>query len=297
MIFLKQCTDEKLIYKVSITTILVNLILTLLKLFAGIFGRSMAMVSDAIHSGSDVLSTLAVMIGAKFSNKAADKKHPYGHEKIESVTSILLALMLFVTAVYVGTCGVLEILKAKHKEINTPSGFVIWFAILSIAIKEWMYHYTLKASKKTNSSALYADAWHHRSDAISSIGSLIGVAGAILGFQLLDPIASIIICFIIVKVAFDIAKTGFDQLIDTSASKETEDKIRKIINGYEKIKKIDVLRTRQFGSKVYVDIEVQVDKNMEFEEVHDLTHKLRNDIEKNNSFIKSCMIHANPTEK
>ncbi len=293
---MKNQSKEKIIYKISTTTIIINLFLTLIKLFAGIFGRSMAMISDAIHSGSDVLSTAAVMVGAKLSGKKADKKHPYGHEKIESVTSIILAVMLFASAVSVGFCGVSEIIKCSKGSIPAPEAYVMWFALLSIVLKEWMYRYTKKASIEIKSPALYADAWHHRSDAFSSVGALIGVAGANLGLAVLDPIASIIICLIIVKVSFKIAKTGLDQIIDTSASPDVEKKITDIIGSYAEIIKIDLLKTRQFGSKVYVDAEVRINKDMSFQEVHTLVHKLRDDIERHNESVKHCMIHANPSE-
>lgn len=290
-----KTTSEKIIYQVSLITILGNLLLTIIKLFAGFFGKSIAMISDAVHSASDVLSTFAVIIGAKFSNKKADKEHPYGHEKIESVTSIILAVMLFISGISIGFCGINEILKSQFEPIAPPSSIVIWFAILSIIVKEIMYKYTKKAANKINSSSLRADAWHHRSDALSSVGSLIGVTGAVLGFPILDPIASIAICLIIIKVSYNIAKTGFNQIIDTAASPEVENQIRSIIKNQSDILKIDSLKTRQFGNKIYVDIEVQIDKNKSFQDVHSLIHQLRLNIEQHNPSIKHCMIHANPS--
>lgn len=292
-----KSASEKTIYQVSLITIFGNLALTIIKLFAGFFGKSIAMISDAVHSASDVLSTFAVIIGAKFSNKKADKEHPYGHEKIESVTSIILAVMLFVSGISIGFCGINEILKSQKEEITPPSAIVIWFALLSIVVKEIMYRYTKNAANKINSSSLKADAWHHRSDALSSVGSLIGVTGAVLGYPILDPIASIVICIIIIKVSYNIAKTGFNQIIDTAASPEIETDIINIVKKQSDILKLDSLKTRQFGNRIYVDIEVQIDKNTSFQDVHALIHQLRLEIEQHNPSIKHCMIHANPSRK
>ncbi len=288
-----KSNSEKIIYRVSINTVIVNVVLTIIKLLAGVLGNSMALISDAIHSASDVLSTFVVMIGAKISNKKADEKHPYGHEKFECIASIVLALMLFGTAFAIGFYGVESIF---NQSTIIPSQITAWAALLSIVVKEWMYRYTKKAADVINSTSLYADAWHHRSDSFSSIGSLVGVIGAMCGFPILDPIASLVICGIIIKVAYDILRTSLSQVIDSAASSEVEQKIREIILSHEEIKAIDVLKTRLFGSKIYVDVEVQIDKNKTFIEAHNLIHNLHDDIENSNSSIKHCMIHANPTE-
>ena len=282
----------KVIYRVSINTIIINFLLTAIKLVAGLVGNSMALVSDAIHSASDVLSTFIVMLGAKLSSKEPDEKHPYGHEKFECLAAIILALMLFATAITIGFYGIESIF---NNDIAVPSEMAALAAVFSIAVKEWMYRYTKKAARKINSTSLYADAWHHRSDALSSIGSLVGVVGAICGFPVLDPIASFVICIIIIKVAYDILRKSLNQIIDSAAPEEVENKIRQIILNKENIKEIDMLKTRLFGSRIYVDIEVQIDKNMSFEDVHDLIHDLHDEIEHSNASIKHCMIHANPT--
>lgn len=283
---------KKIIYKVSINTLIINFLLTATKLIAGIIGNSMALISDAIHSASDVLSTFVVMLGAKLSSRKPDKKHPYGYEKVESIVSLILSLMLFGTAITIGVYGCKSIFNS---EIAIPSQITAWAALLSIIVKEWMYRYTKRAANKINSTSLYADAWHHRSDALSSIGSLVGVVGAICGLPILDPIASFVICLIIIKVAYDILKTSITQILDSSAPEEIEQQIKEIILNYKEIKGIDMLKTRLFGSKIYVDIEVKVDKGLSFEDVHELTHKLHDEIENSNASIKHCMIHANPT--
>lgn len=289
---MKEPDSKKIIYKVSINTVIINFLLTAIKLIAGLFGNSMALISDAIHSASDVLSTFVVMIGAKLSNKKADEKHPYGHEKFECVAAIVLSLMLFATAIAIGVYGFRCVLCGN---IIIPDKITAWAAGLSIIVKEWMYRYTQKAAKKINSTSLYADAWHHRSDALSSIGSLVGVLGAMCGFPVLDPIASFVICIIIIKVAYNILRTSLAQVIDSAAPAEVEQQIRQIISSYGDIQGIDMLKTRLFGSKIYVDIEVQIDKSMSFADVHSLIHQLHDEIESSNTSIKHCMIHANPT--
>ncbi|NFC30073.1 cation transporter, partial [Clostridium botulinum] len=169
--------------KVSNIAIVVNIILSFIKILFGIIGHSAATIADGIHSLSDVLSTIAVIIGLKISSKPAVKDHPYGHEKLEAVTSKLLATMLFLTALFIGYSGIKVII---NKDFSVPSKITIYVAILSIVTKEWMYRYTLKAAKKINSTALEADAWHHRSDSFSSIGTLIGIVGARLKYPILD---------------------------------------------------------------------------------------------------------------
>lgn len=293
---MNETYNRNIAYKVSFNTIILNIILTVIKLIAGIFGHSNAMVSDAIHSASDVFSTIVVIIGIKISNKEADKEHPYGHEKFECIASFLLSLFLFVTAIFIGFSGVLNIIKYTQNIIIIPSIGALWAAVLSIVLKEFMYHYTKKAAKKINSSALLADAWHHRSDAISSVGALIGVGFSRIGYPIFDPIVSISICILIIKVAFDISKTSISQLTDTAAPLEVENEIINIINKFNEVYAIDMIKTRLFGNKIYVDIELQIDKNMTLEKSHKIIQNIHDEIEKKNRLIKHCMIHTNPTK-
>ena len=187
--------DKKLANKVSIITIILNLALSLFKFIIGFVGHSQALVSDAVHSASDVVSTIAVMFGVNMSSKKSDSSHPYGHERIESIISIILAMMLFITGLGIGITAVETIISGA--EIAIPGKITLVAAIVSIAVKEWMYHFTKRTAIKIDSSSLLADAWHHRSDALSSIGSLIGIGGALLGFKICEPIASIVICIFI----------------------------------------------------------------------------------------------------
>ena len=284
--------DKKLANRVSVITIIVNLLLSLLKFIVGFIGKSQALVSDAVHSASDVVSTIAVMFGVNMSAKQSDTDHPYGHERIESIFSIILAMMLFVTGIGIGISAVKIIISGADIEI--PSKITLAAAAVSIAVKEWMYHYTKRTAKKINSSAMLADAWHHRSDALSSIGSLIGIGGALLGFKIFEPIASVVICIFIAKAAIDIFMDAVNRLVDHSCSDEEISEIRKCIEEIDGVKRIDKLMTRRFGAKIYVDLEIAEDPNITLLEAHKVAETVHDNIENKLPQVKHCMIHVNP---
>lgn len=281
----------KIANRISKITILLNLILALGKTIVGVIGKSNAMVSDGIHSASDVLSTICVMIGLKLAKKPEDERHPYGHEKFEPVVAKLLALILGITAVGIGFKAIKNIILGIY---TTPSVIAAYAAIMSILIKEWMYWYTVKGAKKLQSSALMADAWHHRSDALSSVGSFIGILGARLGYLILDPIASIIICLVIMKVSIDIYIDATNQLMDCSADNETVNKILRSILNVDGVIKVDVLKTRVHASRLYVDVEISVDKDLSVSEAHEIAEKVHNKVEMTTDKVKHCMVHVNP---
>ncbi len=287
--------SEKVALKVSFTSIIGNIILSILKMIASLIGKSQAMFSDSIHSLSDVLSTLVVIIGVKIANKEDDEDHPYGHEKLESIASIVLAFMLFVTALSIGYAGLNSMLHPGN--LQTPKLIALIAAILSIIIKEIMFQYTKHYAKKIKSDALMADAWHHRSDALSSIGSLIGIGFAMLGYPIFDAIASLIICLLIIKVALDIFRSAVNKIVDKSCDEETMDEIRSIILSNENVFGIDSLKTRQFGNKIYVDVEISLDRNLSFVKAHEISEKIHHKLEKKMPMIKHCMVHANPSDK
>lgn len=287
--------SEQIAYKVSINTIIGNVILSIVKFLAGIFGKSQAMISDSVHSMSDVLSTFVVMIGIKLSNKCDDEEHQYGHERLECVASIILACMLFITGILIGYQGIESIIHRKG--IATPTLFALIIAIISILTKEGMYWYTRKYAKALNSNALMADAWHHRSDSLSSIGSLIGIAGSMLGFKILDSIASIIICLFILKVAIDIFRDSINKMIDRACNKEVIDNYKKIIKKVKGVKRIDLIKSRLFGNKIYLDVEISVDGNLKLVDAHKISEIVHDKLEAYDKNIKHCMIHVNPYEK
>lgn len=286
--------NEKIAIKVSLISILGNVILAVAKFIAGIFGSSAAMLSDAVHTLSDVFSTFVVMAGIKLSAKKEDDDHPYGHEKIESIAGGLLAIILAITALKIMTDAFNNLLSSNLSELKPPTMLALSAAVASIVVKEWMYHYTKSAAKKINSPSLMADAWHHRSDALSSIGSLVGIGGAMLGFPALDPIASIVIGFMILKAAYDIAKDSVSRLTDTSCNEETLEKITEITKAQEGVLQIDDIKTRIFGAKFYVDLEIGADENLPLKEAHDIAKKVHDEIEKAFPDAKHCMVHVNP---
>ncbi len=289
-------SNEKIAYKVSVNTIIQNIVLSVFKIIAGILGHSAAMISDAIHSASDVLSTLVVIIGVKISSKKADDKHPYGHEKLECITSVILAMVLFSTAIGIGWNGILSVIRGINGtlDIEIPGKIALVAAIVSIIVKEWMYHYTVHAAKRIKSNSMLADAWHHRSDAISSIGAFVGILGAMMGWTLLDPLVSVLIALLILKVAFDICLSSINQMVDTAAPAEVQNEIKDIVLGFSDVRAIDFIKTRLFGNRIYVDIELQLDSGFTLKEAHDIIENIHDRIEQLLPDVKHCMIHANP---
>lgn len=285
---------RKTVNQVSTVTILGNLILAAFKLIAGIAARSHAMVSDAVHSASDVFSTFVVLIGIKLASKDADKEHPYGHERLECVAAILLAMVLFITGLGIGLDAFQTILSGNYDHLQAPGLLALVAAIISILCKEAMYWYTRYYAKKIDSAALLADAWHHRSDALSSVGALVGIIGARLAFPIMDSIASLVIFAFIVKAAYDIFKDAIDKMVDHSCDEETENQIYECIMKNEEVRGIDSLHTRIFGNKIYVDIEIIVDGTYSLIKSHEIAEEVHSDIEKSFPKIKHIMVHVNP---
>ena len=281
--------------RVSFVTIVGNVALSVVKLLAGIIAHSGAMISDAVHSASDVFSTIVVIIGIKLASKEPDKEHPYGHERMECVAAIILAVVLFITGLGIGADALRNILNGNYSELQVPGVLALIAAIVSIVSKEAMYWYTRHYAKKIDSGALMADAWHHRSDALSSIGALIGIEGARLGFPIMDSIASLVIFLFIVKAAFDIFKDAMDKMIDRSCDEETEKQIYDCVMENESVRGVDLLQTRIFGNKIYVDLEILADGSYTLREAHNIAESVHDDIEHNFPKVKHIMVHVNPT--
>ena len=284
---------KQIAMRVSIVSVAVNMLLSVLKLAAGLIAHSGAMVSDAVHSASDVFSTFVVMIGVHMASKEADEEHPYGHERMECVAAIVLAAVLFATGLAIGYAGLNQLLGG-YEEIKAPGALALLAAVVSIGVKEWMYWYTVLAAKKINSGALKADAWHHRSDALSSVGALFGIAGARMGYPFLDCVASVVICAFVIQAAYDIFKDAVDKMLDTACDKDTVKKLQKIILNQPGVLGISKLTTRIFGSKVYVDVEIEADGDMTLRAAHEVAENVHHAIERGASDVKHCMVHVNP---
>ncbi len=294
----KQVDIEKAIHQMAAVGILGNVFLAVFKLIAGIFGHSAAMLSDAVHTLSDVFATLIAYIGVRVSKKKADREHPYGHERLECVASLLLASILLLTGVGIGYGCLQAIISGSYKDMVAPGMIAVVAAIVSIATKEGMFWYTMYYAKKCRSSAFKADAWHHRSDALSSIGALIGIVGARMGFPILDQIAGIVICIVIIGVAVSIFRDALSKMLDTACDDEFENELKGFITDTAKELDdsigLDVLRTRKFGEKIYVDAEISADGDMTLKEAHDIADGLHDRIEEQFPDIKHVMIHVNP---
>lgn len=287
---------EKIAMNVSYVSIAANVVLSVFKLLAGIVAHSGAMISDAVHSASDVFSTIVVIIGIRISSKQSDKEHPYGHERMECVAAIVLATILAVTGFGIGYSAVGKILSGDYANLEVPGAMALIAALISIAVKEAMYWYTRYNAKKIDSSALMADAWHHRSDALSSVGALAGIAGARLGYPICDAAASLCICFFIAKAAYDIFRDAVDKMVDKACDEATENELKNCALAQEGVLGVDLLRTRVFGNKIYVDIEIRADGDGSLREAHGVAERVHDSIEGNFARVKHIMVHVNPAE-
>lgn len=288
--------DTAVAMKVSVISIIVNIGLSLLKLLAGVIARSGAMISDAVHSASDVLSTFVVIVGVRLADKKPDNEHPYGHERMECVAAVVLAVVLAGTGIGIGLSGIQKIAASDSEELAVPGVLALIAAAVSIAVKEIMYQYTKRAAKKIDSGALMADAWHHRSDALSSVGSLAGILGARMGLPVLDPLASVIICVFIEKAAIDIFRDAIDKMVDKSCPEEIVASMKNVISHTGGVLGIDVLKTRLFGSKVYVEVEIQVDPEKTIVAAHEIAETVHDAIEEGFPNVKHCTVHVNPAK-
>lgn len=291
---LSSQAEQQIVNRVSFVGIAGNIILSVFKFFAGIFGHSGAMVSDAVHSLSDVFATFVAWLGVRMSAKEADQEHPYGHERLECVAALILGTILALTGVFIGYEGVRKVLAGNYADLAVPRAIALWAAVISIIVKEAMYWYTRYYAKILNSSAFMADAWHHRSDAFSSIGSLVGVGGAMLGFPVLDPLASAVIAGCILKVSYDILKDAVSKMLDTSCGEEYERNLRNFMAAVPGVVRVNSVYTRQFGNKIYIDAEIAVDGNLSLTRAHDIASLVHDKVEKQFENVKHIMIHVEP---
>lgn len=286
---------EKILMRVSAQSMAVNVLLSCFKLAAGVLGHSGAMLSDAVHSASDVFSTVVVMIGFHLSKKESDEDHQYGHERLECIAALLLAAVLGVTGLGIGFRGAMRMLCAGESA-RLPGISALTAAVVSIVVKEGMYWYTRAAAKKVHSCALMADAWHHRSDAFSSVGSLAGIAGARIGFPLCDPAAGVIISAFIVKAAYDIFRDASAKLTDKACDAKTAARIEAAAAAVPGVRSIDRLLTRQFGARIYVDLEIEVKGSLSLIQAHRIAQEVHDAVEGEIGSVKDCMVHVNPCE-
>lgn len=283
--------------KVSIIAICINFVLAIFMFVSGLVSNSSAILSESMNTAADVFSTFIVIIGVYFASKSSDRNHQYGHEKLECISAILLSVILFVTGISIGWDGINKVISGMKNGLEAPTALAIVAAVVSIGVKEFLFLFSRSTAKKVNSSSLMADAWHHHSDALCSVGSLVGVVGARLGLPILDPIASVVICLLVIKAAFDIFNDSIHKLVDRSCSEATTQEIRKLVMSVDGVIGVDLLMTRLFGSKFYVDIEISVDGEQTLYAAHEISQRVHDAVESNYPNAKHCMVHMNPSNQ
>ena len=269
---------EKEIYKVTILGSIVNFVLLVFKFIAGIVGHSAAMVADAVHSLSDFVTDIVVIVFVKISGKPQDESHDYGHGKYETLATAIIGVVLLGVGIGILVNSVTGIVDAFNgKVLEAPSILALVAAVVSIILKEALYQYTVFKGKHLGSKAVIANAWHHRSDAFSSIGTLVGIAGAIfLGekWRVLDPIAAFVVSVFIIKVAVDLVKPCIDELLEKSLSNDIEERILTIITAHPEVDSPHHLRTRRIGNHIAIEIHIRMDGDMPLKQAHDVTKKI-----------------------
>ncbi|MEO0289123.1 MAG: cation diffusion facilitator family transporter [candidate division WOR-3 bacterium] len=260
--------------KVTLIGLFVNIVLTLLKIFFGIVGRSKALIADGFHSLSDFITDIVVIFGLKFSSKPVDESHDYGHGKIETFATLVVGIFLIFVGIFIFYSSAKTILSIfKGYDVIQPNRITFIFAFLSIIIKEGLYRYTVFIADRIKSQSIKANAWHHRSDAFSSIATSIGIGLAVFNKNLIifDPTSAIVVTFFIIKVGFDIVKDAYDELTEKSLSSKEEDDILKIINSVDGVLNPHSIQTRRIGNYIAIDIHIEVDKSITVEKAHKIT--------------------------
>jgi len=277
--------------KISIISLLSNTLLALLKISIGFFANSKALIADGFHSVSDMASTIIVMASIKFSETPADKNHPYGHEKAEALGTNILAVILILTSFFLGRDAVLTIVDGNIAE---PGSWALVAAFISIVVKELLYRFTIKIGEEINSRGLIADAHHHRSDAFSSIAALIGIGGAKLGFRFLDPLAGLVVAFLILKVGYEIMRDTSYELMDGRPAKEKINQIREYAAAISGVLEIHDIKLRSYGPNYIVDLKIVVEDQLSVVEGHNIACRVENKIINNSEDVKDVMVHVDP---
>ena len=277
--------------RVTIIGITVNVLLTVIKLLAGFLAHSTAMIADGIESASDILTTSITAYSIKIARKPEDPEHPYGHEKAESIAAKFIAGFLLFSGLTVGWKAIQHIVQ---NNMGKPGILALYAAILTVCIKEILYWYTLASANKIKSTALKANAWHFRSDAITSVGTLIGIAAARLGYPIADPIAAIVAALLILRMAYRLYVKSISELMDSSAPQHKIDSIYHAVSSVKNVKGIDSLKTRMHGNMLYVDVDIVVDRTISVSAGHDIANEVKDTLKSEFSDIKDVMVHVNP---
>jgi cation diffusion facilitator family transporter len=287
--------NENVRYKqgrnISIISLIANALLAVIKIIIGVLASSTALVADGFHSVSDMASTIIVMLSIRFSETPADKNHPYGHEKAEALGTNILAVILILTAAFLAKDAFETLLSG---EIAEPGSAALAAAFISIVVKEILYRYTIKIGEEINSRGLIADAHHHRSDAFSSIAALIGIGGAKLGLRVLDPIAGLVVAFLILKVGYEILRDTSYELMDGRPEKEKVDNICYLAKDIEGVVDIHDIKLRSYGPRYIVDLKIAVNGKLTVKEGHNIAVEVKNTIMMSEDDVKDVLVHVDP---
>lgn len=293
-----EVNREKEIYKLTLWGSLVNFLLLVFKFVAGFVGNSAAMIADAVHSLSDFITDIIVILFVRVSSMPKDENHHYGHGKYETLATAIIGVVLFAVGVGILVNAVEAIIDFFHgKELAAPNIWALGAAAVSIVFKEALYQYTVYKGKNLNSNAVMANAWHHRSDAFSSIGTLFGISGAMfLGekWRVLDPIAAFLVSIFILKVAIELTKASLEELLEKSLPKKTQEKILNIIHSFPEVKSPHNLRTRHIGSNIAIEFHIRMDGNLSLNEVHEITKRMENALKAEFGPLTHIGIHMEP---
>ena len=288
--------NEQLVMAATLNVLVVNLVLSALKLLVGLFAKSSALVADAVHSFADVLGTIIVLVGVKLGGRQPDRNHPYGYERMESAASLILAAIVFATGLLIGYHSIQQVIEGTVGEIEIPGTLALVAAVFTMVVKEGMYWFTRAQAKKTDSSSLTALAWEQRTDVLSSVGAFIGIFGARAGLPILDPIAGLVISLFIIRVAINIFRDAMHKMTDSSCDEDVENEIRSVVLAVTDVMRVDKLQTRLFGDRVYVDIEIGIDGDSSLFEAHHTAVTVENTVESAFEKVKHCSVLINPVE-
>lgn len=292
---------EKEIYKVTLMGSVGNVILMTFKLIAGFLGHSAAMLADATHSMSDFLTDLLVLVFVNISSKPQDKSHDYGHGKFETLATFFIGLALVAAATGIIVSGAVKFADwLNGAQIEVPGKIALWAALVSILVKESLYQYTARKGKILGSQAVVANAWHHRSDALSSIGAAIGIGGAILlgdRWTVLDPLASIVVGAMLVKVAWDVLRRSVNELTESSLPEETEHEIEEILTSFPDVTEPHNLRTRRIGNRIAIEAHVRMDGELSLNKVHERANDIERKLKERFGMDTHVTLHTEPKKE
>ena len=289
---------ERQIYRITLVGSAGNALLVVFKFVAGIIGHSAAMVADAVHSLSDFITDIIVLVFVSISAKPQDSSHDYGHGKFETLATLFISLALVAAAIGIIVSGARKLAAwLNGADLEAPGSLALWAAVISILMKEWMFRFTARKGRELDSPALKANAWHHRSDALSSIGAAVGIGGAVLlggRWTVLDPLASIVVGAMLVKVAWEIMRPSLGELTDESLPEKTEEEILEVFHSFSDISEPHNLRTRRIGNRVAIEAHIRMDGKMTLQQAHEITSKIEGELKERFGSGTIVTLHMEP---